>query len=119
MSTNGDTHPEMEGGNFDDPKSSAVAMAGFVGTLVLVVTMVALQALYYREEAVEIARKSMQGTAVPKELDDARQRQLADLNTYHWIDKDKQVAGLPIQEAMKMTLRELAASQAAQRPATP
>jgi hypothetical protein len=43
-----------------------------------------------------------------KKLDDAQKENLAALTTYGWVDKSKGIARIPINDAMKLTLAELA-----------
>ena len=43
-----------------------------------------------------------------KKLDDAQKESLTALTTYGWVDKSKGIARIPINDAMKLTLAELA-----------
>jgi hypothetical protein len=46
-----------------------------------------------------------------KKLEDAQKENLAALTTYGWVDKNKGIARIPITDAMKLTVAELAAKK--------
>jgi hypothetical protein len=86
-----------------DPKASSTVVIGVVGALVLVVIVIALQALYYRAEQAEVVRKVYQ--AAPEEWSRLRAEQEARLHAYRWVDKQKGVVAVPIDRAIELLVR--------------
>lgn len=94
-----------------DPNASMTLLVGIVGTIIVFAIIVGLQALYNRVEETENYNKIY--SQAPEELSRVRAEQQELLNSYRWIDRDKDVVGIPIDRAMELTERELAAPQAA------
>ncbi len=92
----------------DDPAVGPVVMAGVVGTLIVVAIVIALVGLYYRTSD-EFAQRVNQQTNA--DLQQLRAGQLARLNTARWVDKQRGVVAVPIERAIELTARELAASR--------
>jgi hypothetical protein len=101
------------GGFTDDPKAAGIIFSGVVGTLVLVVTILALQALVYQYEASENQTKNLDQQWTDRLHRTAAQE--ANLQRYRWVDKDKGVAGIPIDDAIALFLHDEARA-AATRP---
>ncbi len=93
-----------------DPSSSRTVLVGFIGTVLLFVIIVALQALFYTVERKEFERKVL--SEVPEELASLRAKQMENLNAYRWINKASGVVSIPIDQAMKIIV-----SEAHQKPA--
>jgi hypothetical protein len=72
---------------------------GAAGAILLLVIIVGVQALYLRTEQNELAQYD---NAPVVWLSNLRLEQQTKLATYRWIDKDKQVVAIPIDEAMKL-----------------
>ncbi len=87
-----------------DPSSSRTVLVGFIGTVLLFVIIVALQALFYTVERKEFERKVL--NEVPEELASLRARQIENLNAYRWVDKASGVVAIPIDQAMRIIVSE-------------
>lgn len=83
----------------DDPNVATVAYVGLVGIILLFALIVALQAMYYNFEQAELTVKTQ--NPMPVVLSDLRAEQQQALADYHWVDREKGVVGLPIEEAMQ------------------
>lgn len=105
MAVGGDAHKMSEGVGFhDDPQAAAVIFSGVLGTIVLVIAVLALQALTYQYEGIESERKnSNQRWAAYAEQ--VNQQQEA-LNSYRWVDREKKVVGIPIDRAIDLVAKE-------------
>ncbi len=105
MSHDAHPNPNLQ----DDPASSPLVVGSVLGTLVTVAVIVLLAALYYQEE-----RKFTQALYYERPEMQVQQlyaQQHADLATYRWIKPDEKTPaklGIPIEQAMKWTLDELA-----------
>ena len=97
-----------------DPSSSRTVLVGFIGTVLLFVIIVALQALFYTVERKEFERKVL--NEVPEELASLRAKQIENLNAYRWIDKASGVVAIPIDQAMKIIVSEAHQKPAAASP---
>jgi hypothetical protein len=86
-----------------DPKSSTTVVIGVVGTLVLVLIVIALQALYYRAEQAEVERKVYE--AAPEEWSRLRAEQESRLHAYRWVDREQGVVAVPIDRAIELLVR--------------
>ncbi len=75
-----------------------------VGTLLVFVIIVALQAFFYNAQEAE--RVSKVDSQVPEELARLRAQQLEELHSYRWIDPRKGVVAIPIERAMELIVRE-------------
>jgi hypothetical protein len=73
---------------------------GGVSGILIIVLAIGLQAWYLREVQQEVAAKWDNVPIQP--LADRRAEQWQRITTYHWVDKDKQRAAIPISEAMKI-----------------
>ncbi|MEW6367563.1 MAG: hypothetical protein AB1714_23280 [Acidobacteriota bacterium] len=96
-----------------DIDTSMTVVIGIVGTILIFVIVIALQAVYHRAEEAENVQKVV--LVAPEELGRLRADQLELLNSYHWIDQKGGVVAIPIDEAMKLEARELNAERSAAR----
>jgi hypothetical protein len=87
-----------------DPSTSRTVLVGFVGTVLLFVIVVALQALYYTTERSEFEKKVL--NEVPEELASLRAKQVENLNAYRWVEKASGVVAIPIDRAMQIIVSE-------------
>ena len=76
---------------------------GAVSGFLLLVIVIGLQAWFMSEEQDEMDRKY--AGAVNFQLADLRAEQQTKLNTYRWVDRDKQVVAIPIDDAMKLLMQ--------------
>lgn len=99
-----DEHPNPN--KQDDPVTEPLAFAAFVGAVLVVASVVGLQAMYYREETT-MARRSYYD--VPqRDVLTLLANQDAEISHYRWVDRDHRVVGIPIERAMKSVAQELA-----------
>lgn len=76
------------------------AVSGF---LVIVLSM-GIQAWFLREVQREVAQKWDNTPLQP--ITDIRRAQETNISTYRWVDKDKKVVAIPIDEAMKIVAQQ-------------
>ncbi|MEW6741667.1 MAG: hypothetical protein AB1486_02815 [Planctomycetota bacterium] len=88
----------------DDPKMMRLLMIGAAGVVILFVTIVALQALYYDVTRRELEAKTY--TVEPRDLHLLRQAQRQKLSQYASIDPEKGIVAIPIERAMELLVRE-------------
>ena len=79
-----------------------VLLFAFFGLLALVIVKASPRGSDYEKKRAE---------ARMKKLEDAQKENLAALNSYAWVDKNKGVARIPIDHAMEIMLAELAAKK--------
>lgn len=89
---------------YDDPDVPASAVVGIVGAILLFVIIVGLQALFYRMEGQELARKVYDQPY--QELQQLDADQLEVLNSYGWVDQQQQIARIPIERAMTLVVEQ-------------
>ena len=80
-------------------QAQVILTIGAISGFVVIVLAIGLQAWFMSEEQSEL--KTKYGEAVNLQLVELREKQQANLNTYRWIDKDKQIAAIPIEQAMR------------------
>ena len=86
----------------EDVDSQLIITIGAVSGFLLIVLAIGLQAWFVSEEETELNSKS--ANAVNYQLADLRNEQLSNITTYRWIDRDKQIIAIPIDQAEKMLL---------------
>jgi hypothetical protein len=89
---------------YDDVKTSKIALVGFLASIIVVIIVVLLQVIYYHAVAVQVKEKDVDSPLV--ELQRAASAQQARLLQYHWIDQSKGVVAIPIDRAMEIVVRE-------------
>jgi len=94
---------------YDDPNVPRSAVAGLVGAVLLFVIIVFLQALFFRMERAEVARKV--DSERSEALAQLRAEQQEVLHSYKLVDPKAGVVHIPIERAMEL---EVAESQRAQ-----
>lgn len=97
-------------GTEGDPKTGLTAVVAIVGTLILVLTIVALQALYYHVEDDIYAELYAEPNL---DLKMVRAQQLELLNSYGWVDREKGLVRIPIDRAMELVVADPNAGAAA------
>ena len=91
-----------------DPKSGSTLIVGAVGVILLAVVIILLQVLFYRTSEAEKWRKVI--SQQPAELRGVQSEQREMLNGYRWVDQPNGVVAIPVDEAMKLVVRETAGS---------
>lgn len=87
-----------------EPNTPLTALVGIVFAIVLFVTVVLLQAYFYRAERDENVRKV--AAAPPEELSQLRAQQLEALHAYRWVDEKSGVVAIPIDRAIALVVRD-------------
>ncbi len=88
-----------------DPKSSTTLIAGLIGAIGLLVIVVAAQVLFYNVQRYEDERK-LYGIK-PRELADLQAAQLAQINGYRYVDRQKGIVAIPIDDAIRLYVAEM------------
>jgi hypothetical protein len=92
----------------------SIPLLGLVGALIVVVTLlvaILLQAWFYAGKADLAAEKAIPADDPQTALGQSLLDQQAQINSYRWINRQAQVRAIPIQRAMELVARELAAEQ--------
>jgi len=89
---------------YDDPNVAASAVVGIISAILLFVIIVMLQAVFYRAEQRELAKKVYSQPFEALQQLDATQ--LEQLNSYGWISQPDGVVHLPIERAMELMAAE-------------
>jgi hypothetical protein len=87
-----------------DVNTPVIALVGFLATALVFAVALAVEILFYQAQAQQFVEKDL--AARPAELTKLVDGQLAELNTYRWIDQEKKVVAIPIDRAMELVLRE-------------
>lgn len=86
----------------DDVNTPMIAAVGFLGTLGVFATVILLVVVFYRVEA---QQRFVKDTSRPQvEVSQLAARQRGNLVDYRLVDKEKEVYGIPIRQAMAMTV---------------
>ncbi|MFQ5807772.1 MAG: hypothetical protein ACE5I3_15100 [Phycisphaerae bacterium] len=101
----------------DDPSAMPVIITGVAGSLLVVVTIIVLLALYHRTESALIRERVYDAPSIAVEQLHADQE--AKLNVPGWIDREEGIVAIPIEDAIRRVTRELAASQDGTGPWSP
>jgi hypothetical protein len=87
----------------DNTDSALIITIGAVSGFLVIVLAIGLQAWFLSEEQAETQRKN--ASAVNYQLAELRNEQQQKITTYRWIDREKQVAAIPIDDAMKLLVQ--------------
>jgi hypothetical protein len=88
----------------DDPSASPTAVVVVVFTLLVAITILALQAYFNRVESQQLETKVISRTPEERTAVFAEQRQI--LSDYRWIDREQGVVGIPVERAMEIVVAE-------------
>ena len=86
----------------EDVNTELIITVGAVSGFVVIVLMIGLQAWFASEEQREITTDYSKSTNT--QLTDLRTQQEAKITGYRWVDKDKKVVAIPIDEAKKLLI---------------
>ncbi len=89
----------------DQTDTPAIVLVGLVGSILVFVIIVALQALFYNAMERENINKFYNRDSLT--MSRLRSEQLEKINGYRWIDKENGVVAIPIDRAMELTVQEL------------
>ena len=99
----------------DDLNTSAIALVGFLGALLVFAVIVLLQVVFYVVESRQDVRKRIDVPWAERAgLEDA---QRGKLTSYRWVDQNQGVVAIPVSVAMEKVVAERAA-RAVAAPAT-
>lgn len=100
-----DAHEHPNPNPMDDPAASPLVLGTILGVILTLVTIVATAALYFeRERKYEGRAMASSSASVAARVHAAQKTQLA--SGVRWVDKEKQVVGVPIDLAMQLVARE-------------
>jgi ATP/ADP translocase len=97
--------------HYDDPQPSGTALVGVIGGLVLLALVVFAQVLFYNVQRGEDERKLH--AVQLRELLDLQTQQMAQINGYRLVDAEKGLAAIPIDEAIRLYVQEVATTRPA------
>lgn len=103
----------MEEKTHGDLNLKLLAVIGIVSTLLLIEIVVVAEAYFYNTQEEEIIAKQVSQPSW--ELSEILLGQQTELNSYRWVDREKQRVSIPIDRAMKRYV-EIQAQRAATRP---
>lgn len=96
--------PEYRG---DEVNAGLVAIVGLFAAVVLLLIVVLVQAWYFTWKGEVTAEQATLADAPGTPLRTMLDEQETQLNTYRWVDREKQVRGIPIERAMEIVAQEL------------
>jgi hypothetical protein len=108
--------------HYEDLNTTKIALVGFIATVLVCVIILALIVYYHFAMAEQYQVKVVDQKAV--ELDNLIADQKGQLAKYKWIDPEKGVVQIPIQDAMNLVVEQLQKSPTgettdkAEKPAT-
>ena len=103
----------MQNNNYGDLNIRLLAVIGAISTILLVELVVVTQAYFYNAQEAEIVAKQVNQPSW--ELSDIILGQQTTLNSYRWVDRDKQRVSIPIDQAIERYV-DLEKQRAATRP---
>jgi len=83
----------------DDMNVPLLVTLGVIGVILALVCVFGTQAYFLYITDVEAERKA--DMSVNYTLTDLRDQQTKNITTYRWIDRNKKIAAIPVEEAMK------------------
>jgi hypothetical protein len=87
-----------------DPSAKTIIYVGIVGTVAVFLTVIVLQIVFYQSQEMETYRKVI--SVAPEELQRLQAQQLAEINSYGWVDEGQGVTRVPIERAMELVVAE-------------
>ena len=91
-------------GERDDPRVPTTFFAGAISVILLVVTLLCLDALYRVTVEQEAQRKIVDRE--PRQLLELEAEQRARLDGYRWVDRNAGVVAIPIDRAIELIVDE-------------
>ena len=96
--------PEDQFERYDNINTPKIVVIGFISAIVTFAAIVGAQALSFAAYSAETKEKDI--LAADAIVNDALTQQQARLSSYNWVDPEKGVVSIPIDEAMKLVLEE-------------
>lgn len=100
---------ELEREQHDDPKPSATAFALAIGIIVVILSVIGLEALYYAVES-DHAGSSALLASFPTRTE-LKKEQLGNTGGYRWVDRQAGVVAIPLDRAMDLVIPDLKAGR--------
>jgi biopolymer transport protein ExbB/TolQ len=89
----------------EDVDSQTVALIAIFGSVLTFTMIVGAQVLYYRvTKEADFKSRVAVGSS---ELHDVQTEQRGQINSYRWVNKEKEIAAIPIERAMELELHAL------------
>ena len=110
-------HYEHNIHDHEDPSAGYTWMIGLVGTVLLVVTVLATAALYYNVQAAQNKESVIEPTRIDVKQLRAKQLQVLS-NTPHWVEREdesgeiKRYLAIPIDRAIQLVIEQHSGAQA-------
>lgn len=90
---------------YDDLHTGTITVVGIISAVLTFVIIVAAQVLFYQYRTLESLRKEVD---VPiTQSDNILDQQREALNSYRWIDQEKGIVAIPIDQAKETVLQSL------------
>jgi len=86
----------------EDLSTSRIAAIGIVGVLLLLVLILGTEAFFGWQSEAELA---MYDNAPTYGLENLKAAQLEKINQYRWVDREKQLVAIPIDQAMQIMVQ--------------
>jgi hypothetical protein len=86
----------------EDVNSGLIFVIGAISSVLVIVVVIGLQAWFLYEERRETDSKA--ATSVNLELENLKTDYQSKLQGYHWVDRDKQIASIPLEQAKKLLI---------------
>ena len=98
-------------GSDADIHISSIVFVGVIGSVLIIVIILLLKALYY--QTLEAERQLKLGKGIDVALSDLRGKQLEQIGQYRWVNAHAGKVGIPIEDAMQIVWQEQAAGSGA------
>ncbi len=90
---------------YDDINAGTISVIGFIAIIITFVIIVAVQVLYFEYQEIEEKRKHSLFPANESSRKLAEQKKK--LESYTWIDREKGIVSIPIQQSMQDVLEKM------------
>jgi hypothetical protein len=91
--------------HYEDLNTTKIALAGFISTVVVFAIILLMMVLFHWEMAEQTQLKVVDLPAA--EFDSLAADQKAQLAKYRWLDPEKKIVQIPIEQAMNLVIDEL------------
>lgn len=101
----------------DDPSAFPLTMSLVLSIIITIVSVVAIKMLH-DTTTYELVQERVYDSPTQTPHQVLRAQQQADIASVRWVDREKKIVGLPIDQAIKLTASELASGKYPQPPAS-
>ena len=99
-----DRYRTTASGDTDDPRAAPTFLVGIIGTILVIVTIFSLEALYHSTLVAERERKH--AGSPPEQIRELDEAQSQALSGYRVIDAENDIFAIPIERAMELVVEE-------------